>query len=157
MPHLVAAVTGLAALLHASPVLFRAVTWLGVAWLLWLGWSSLRERGTWLTDGDPTPPRTARLVRDGVLLNLLNPKVTVFFVAFLPQFVPPDRPGATARMLAYGAVFMLVTFVVFAGYGVLAAAVRARVLARPRAAGLLRRTLAGSFLARGVGLALTAR
>lgn len=157
VPHLAAAVTGLAALLQASTPVFRAVTWLGVAYLLWMGWSALRDRGPLPIDDDRGPPRSARLVRDGVLMNLLNPKVTVFFVAFLPQFVPPDTPAAAPRMLAYGGVFMLVTFIVFAGYGVLAGTLRHRVLARPRLTALLRRGFAASFLALGVSLALTAR
>ncbi|WP_200214546.1 LysE family translocator [Micromonospora coerulea] len=157
VPHVAAAVTGLAALLHASTPVFRVVTWLGVAYLLWMGWSTLRDRGPLPIDGASVPVRTARLVVDGVLVNLLNPKVTVFFVAFLPQFVPPDAPAAAPRMLGYGAVFMLVTLLVFTGYGLLAGTVRHRVLARPRVTALLRRGFAGSFLALGLGLALTAR
>ncbi|MEU9741428.1 LysE family translocator [Micromonospora chersina] len=158
VPHLVAAVTGLAALLRAGTPAFRVVTWLGVAYLLWMAWAALRDRGPLLpVDGDHPPRPAGRLFRDGVLMNLLNPKVTVFFVAFLPQFVPPDAPDAPARMLACGAVFMLATLVVFAGYALLAGALRRRVLARPRLTALLRHGFAGSFLALGLGLALTAR
>ncbi|MFG3303442.1 LysE family translocator [Micromonospora chersina] len=158
VPHLVAAVTGLAALLRAGTPAFRVVTWLGVAYLLWMAWAALRERGPLLPADEHRPPRPAgRLFRDGVLLNLLNPKVTVFFVAFLPQFVPPDAPDAAARMLACGTVFMLATLVVFAGYALLAGALRRRVLAQPRLTALLRHGFAGSFLALGLGLALTAR
>ncbi|MFF0659347.1 LysE family translocator [Micromonospora tulbaghiae] len=156
VPHVIAAVTGLAALLRAGTPAFRVVTWLGVAYLLWMAWSALRDRGTFALDGD-RPPRTAAAVfRDGVLLNLLNPKVTVFFVAFLPQFVPPDAPAATVRMLACGLVFMAVTLLVFAGYALLAGALRRRVLSRPRLTGLLRHAFAGSFLVLGLGLAFTA-
>ncbi|WP_244161935.1 LysE family translocator [Micromonospora eburnea] len=90
VPHLAAAVTGLAALLRAGTPAFRVVTWLGVAYLLWMAWSALRDRSPLPVD-DPRPPR--RLLLDGVLVNLLNPKVTVFFVAFLPQFVPRTRRG----------------------------------------------------------------
>ncbi|WNM38622.1 LysE family translocator [Micromonospora halotolerans] len=157
VPHLVAAVTGLAALLRAGTPAFRVVTWLGVAYLLWMAWAALRDRGPLPVD-EHRPPRPAgRLFRDGVLMNLLNPKVTVFFVAFLPQFVPPDAPDAPVRMLACGAVFMAATLVVFAGYALLAGALRRRVLARPRLTALLRHGFAGSFLALGLGLALTAR
>ncbi|SCF13242.1 Threonine/homoserine/homoserine lactone efflux protein [Micromonospora viridifaciens] len=157
VPHLAAAVTGLAAVLRAGTPAFRVVTWLGVAYLLWMAWSALRDRSP-LPFDERRPPRSpARVIRDGVLVNLLNPKVTVFFVAFLPQFVPPDAPAATRRMLLHGVVFMLVTFVAFAGIGVLAGTLRQRVLARPRLTALLRRGFAGSFLALGLGLALTAR
>ena len=157
VPHLVAAVTGLAALLRAGTPAFRVVTWLGVAYLLWMAWAALRDRSPLPVDQHRPPRPAGRLFRDGVLLNLLNPKVTVFFVAFLPQFVPPDSPDAPARMLAAGAVFMLTTLVVFAGYALLAGALRRRVLARPRLTALLRHGFAGSFLALGLGLALTAR
>ncbi|MEU1847653.1 LysE family translocator [Micromonospora sediminicola] len=157
VPHLIAAVTGLAALLRAGTPAFRVVTWLGVAYLLWMAWSALRERGPLVVDVERAPRPAATVFRDGVLLNLLNPKVTVFFVAFLPQFVPPDAPAAPARMLLCGLVFMLVTLVVFAGYALLAGALRRRVLSRPRLTALLRHGFAGSFLALGLGLALTAR
>ncbi len=157
VPHLVAAVTGLAAVLRAGTPAFRVVTWLGVAYLLWMAWSALRDQGP-LPFDERQPPRPAtRVIRDGVLVNLLNPKVTVFFVAFLPQFVPPDAPAATSRMLLHGVVFMLITFVAFAGLGLLAGTLRRRVLARPRLIALLRRGFAGSFLALSFGLALTAR
>ncbi|MGR6319709.1 LysE family translocator [Micromonospora soli] len=157
LPHLAAALTGLAAVLRAGTPAYRVVTWLGVAYLLWMAWSALRERAPLPVD-DGRPPRpAARVIRDAVLVNLLNPKVTVFFVAFLPQFVPPDSPAATTRMLVHGSVFMLVTLVVFAGFAVLAGALRRRVLARPRLTRLLRHGFAGSFLALGLGLALTAR
>jgi threonine/homoserine/homoserine lactone efflux protein len=156
VPHLVAALTGLAAVLRAGTPAFRAVTWLGVAYLLWMAWAALRDR-TPLAVDDGRPPRpTGRVIRDGVLMNLLNPKVTVFFVAFLPQFVPPDAPAATGRMLLHGLVFMLATLAAFAGFAVLAGALRRRVLERPRLTALLRHGFAGSFLALGLGLALSA-
>ncbi|MBC8994618.1 MULTISPECIES: LysE family translocator [Micromonospora] len=156
VPHVIAAVTGLAALLRAGTPAFRVVTWLGVAYLLWMAWSAWRDRGAFTVDADRPPRPASAVFRDGVLLNLLNPKVTVFFVAFLPQFVPPGTPAAPVRMLACGLVFMLVTLLVFAGYAVLAGALRRRVLARPRLRALLRHAVAGSFLALGLGLAFTA-
>ncbi|MEV0428649.1 LysE family translocator [Micromonospora sp. NPDC050495] len=157
LPHLAAAVTGLAAVLRAGTPAFRVVTWLGVAYLLWMAWSALRDRDALRVDDGRPAPAAGRVIRDGLLMNLLNPKVTVFFVAFLPQFVPPDAPAAAARMLLHGTVFVLLTLVVFAGYAVLAGALRRRVLARPRLTTLLRHGFAGSFLALGLGLALTAR
>ncbi|MGC4774580.1 LysE family translocator [Micromonospora chalcea] len=156
VPHVIAAVTGLAALLRAGTPAFRVVTWLGVAYLLWMAWSAWRDRSAFTVDADRPPRPASAVFRDGVLLNLLNPKVTVFFVAFLPQFVPPGTPAAPVRMLACGLVFMLVTLLVFAGYAVLAGALRRRVLARPRLRALLRHAVAGSFLALGLGLAFTA-
>ncbi|MGW3615083.1 LysE family translocator [Micromonospora sp. NPDC005163] len=157
VPHLLAAMTGLAALLQASAAAFEVVRYLGVGYLLYLAWSTVRDRTAFAaTPG--TPPRSAaRVIVSGVLVNLLNPKPTLFFVAFLPQFVDTTAPGSTRSMLACGAVFMLLTFVVFSGYGIFAARLRDRVLTRPRVTDWLRRSVAGTFVALGVTLALTER
>ncbi|MEV4660056.1 LysE family translocator [Micromonospora sp. NPDC049301] len=157
VPHLLAALTGLAALLQASEAAFEVVRYLGVAYLLHLGWSTARDRGAFAATTAAAPRSATRVIVSGVLVNLLNPKPTLFFVAFLPQFVDTTAPGSTRSMLACGAVFMLLTFVVFSGYGIFAARVRERVLARPRVTEWLRRSVAGTFVALGVTLALTER
>ncbi|MFD0786960.1 LysE family translocator [Micromonospora azadirachtae] len=157
VPHLLAAVTGLATLLSASATAFHAVKYAGVAYLLYVAWSTLRDRSAFTPEADPTPRSALRVIVTAVLVNLLNPKPTLFFVAFLPQFVDPAGAGATRGMLVAGGVFMLLTLVVFSGYGVAAAAVRDRVLARPRVTTWLRRTVAGTFVALGVSLVLTDR
>ncbi len=161
VPHLLAAITGLAALLHTSALAFQTVKYLGVAYLLYMAWSVVRDTGSpALPTGEPatgTPRSAARVVGAAVLLNLLNPKLTVFFVAFLPQFVPTGTPRASLRMLELGAVFMLATFVVFAAYGICAATLRGRVLHRPAVLAWTRRTFAVSFLAMAGRLAVQDR
>ncbi|MEU6202695.1 LysE family translocator [Micromonospora musae] len=157
VPHLLAAVTGLAALLSASATAFHAVKYVGVAYLLYVAWATLRDRDAFTPAAKPTPRSALRVIVTAVLVNLLNPKPTLFFVAFLPQFVDPAGPAATRGMLAAGGVFMLITLVVFAGYGTAAAAVRDRVLARPRVTAWLRRVVAGTFVALGVSLVLSDR
>ena len=117
VPHMLAAITGLAALLHTSALAFQVIKYLGVAYLLYMAWSTLRERGPLSVEADTTPRSAARVITSGVLVNLLNPKLTIFFFAFLPQFVPAEDDGSLARMLLLSAVFMLVTLVVFVGYG----------------------------------------
>jgi threonine/homoserine/homoserine lactone efflux protein len=157
VPHLVAAITGLAAVLHASAVLFQTVKYLGVAYLLWLAWSTWRETGL-LTAGErPEDVSWRAILVSGVTINLLNPKLTLFFVAFLPQFVPAGRPGATWEMLTLSGVFMAMTFVVFAIYGVFAARLRDRVLTRPKVVERVRRTFALSFAALALRLAAEPR
>ncbi|RKN37825.1 LysE family translocator [Micromonospora endolithica] len=154
VPHLLAATTGLAALLHSSAVAFGLLKYLGVAYLLlWLAVATLRDRGSLVVADGPPPASATRVFTSAVLLNLLNPKVTVFFVAFLPQFVAPGRPGAVPAMIGLGGVFMLTTLVAFAVYGLCAAAVRRHVLDRPAVTDWLRRGFAGSFLALGLLLA----
>ena len=157
MPHLVAAVTGLAALLHASAVAFQGIKYAGVAYLLVLAWTTLREKGALGVNASAEPTSAWRTIRQAVLVNTLNPKLTIFFVAFLPQFVHPEEPDALWHMLGLSAVFMLVTLVVFAAYGVFAAAMRTRVLQRPRVLAWLRRSFAGSYVLLAGRLAVTDR
>ncbi|GHB34103.1 lysine transporter LysE [Streptomyces viridiviolaceus] len=158
VPHMLATVTGVAALLHASATAFQVLKYAGVAYLLYMAWATLRDKEAITVDGDGAAPVPARrVILRGVLVNILNPKLTLFFFAFLPQFVEPGRAGALPHLLVLSGVFMLVTFVVFAGYGVLAASVRGHVTSRPRVMTWLRRSFAGSFVALGAKLALTAR
>ncbi|MDO9454998.1 LysE family translocator [Nocardioides sp.] len=158
VPHLVAAITGLAAVLHASGVAFAVIKYAGVAYLLWMAWSTWRDTDALTVDEGERPAVSRRKVlAEGVTLNLLNPKVTIFFFAFLPQFVPAGSPGALPRMLLLSAVFMAMTFVVFAAYGVGAAAVRDKVLARPRLVARIRKAFAATFAALGARLAFESR
>ena len=157
VPHMTAAITGLAAVLHTSAMAFQTLKYAGVAYLLYLAWTTVRETGA-LTVEDATAPRSARrVIVAGVLANLLNPKLTVFFFAFLPQFVGAGEGGTLVPMVQLSLVFMALTFVVFALYGVFAAAVRRHVVARPGVLAWMRRTFAASFVALGVKLAATPR
>jgi threonine/homoserine/homoserine lactone efflux protein len=108
-------------------------------------------------NGDPTPRSAPRVIVTAILINLLNPKLSVFFFAFLPQFVSAADPRPVARMLELSGVFMLLTFVVFVGYGALAASVRRHVVARPHVLTWMRRSVAAAFVALGVKLALAER
>ena len=157
VPHLAAAITGTAALLRASGLAFEAVKVLGVAYLLFMAWSTWRDKTLLAVDADTAPRSAGKVVRSAVLVNLLNPKLTLFFFAFLPQFVPAGTPGALPRLLALSAVFMAMTFAVFTVYGVFAASVRTHVVERPRVVDRLRRVIALSFVALGAKLAATAR
>ena len=155
-PHMVAAITGVAALLHTSAVAFSVLKYLGVAYLLWMAWATLRDRSE-LAVEDAAPVSDRRVIAAGVLVTLLNPKLTIFFFAFLPQFVGGGASGATLRMLELSGVFMAVTFVVFALYGVCAAAVRRQVIARPRVVLWMRRTFGAAFIGLAGRLAVAER
>ncbi|MBF6222729.1 LysE family translocator [Nocardia abscessus] len=149
VPHMIAAITGLAALLNASAVAFQTLKYLGVAYLVYMAWTTFRDKGA-LAVPEPTGltvPSARKVITSAVLLNLLNPKLTVFFFAFLPQFVPSGAPNALARMFALSGIFMLATFVVFAVYGACAAAVRDQVVSRPTVVTWMRRAFGASFLA----------
>ena len=157
VPHMAAAIVGLAALLYTSALAFEVVRDAGVAYLLYLAWRTLREHGTLTVDPTAKRRSSVDVVVSAVAVNLLNPKLSIFFVAFLPQFVRVDEPDRIAHMLELSGVFMLMTFVVFVGYGLFAAAVRDRVLSRPRVLTWMRRCFAAAFVALGARLALTER
>jgi threonine/homoserine/homoserine lactone efflux protein len=157
VPHLVAALTGLAALLHASALAFEIVKYLGVAYLLYMAWQSLRANGALKVEAGADQRSALRIVVDGVLVNILNPKLSIFFVAFLPQFISPGDPSPLLAMLELSGVFMAMTFVIFAVYGVFAAAMRDRVVSSPSVMAWMRRTFAAAFVMLGARLALTER
>jgi threonine/homoserine/homoserine lactone efflux protein len=158
VPHMAAAILGLAALLNTSAVAFQTLKLAGVAYLLFMAWRTLRETGALNVEAAPAAPRSARrIIVSGVLVNLLNPKLSIFFFAFLPQFVQPHESQRLLHMLSLSGVFMLVTFVVFVAYGLFAVAVRSHVVTRPRVLTWMRRTFAGAFVALGAKLAVTAR
>lgn len=145
VPHMAASILGLSALLHASAVVFQIVKISGVAYLLWMAWNVWRGRGALKVESRNAQVSCGKLIRDGVLLNVLNPKLSVFFLAFLPQFVPVDATDAARQMLGLALVFMAMTFAAFAVYGAFAASLRDRVLSKPHAMAWLRGTFAGSF------------
>jgi threonine/homoserine/homoserine lactone efflux protein len=155
VPHMAAAITGLAALLHTSALAFEVIKYLGVAYLLYMAWATIREKGALSVDTDKAPQSARKVLVEGILINILNPKLSIF--AFLPQFVPTTEPNALPLMLELSAVFMLATFVIFAIYGVFAAAVRRHVISRPKILTWMRRTFAAAFVGLGIKLALTDR
>jgi len=157
VPHMAAAITGLAAVLYTSSVAFQTLKYAGVAYLLYMAFHTLRERGGLQVEAQPAARSTRQVVTSGVLVNILNPKLSIFFFAFLPQFINRQEPNAVPQMLLLSAVFMLLTFVVFVGYGAFAAALRTHVISRPRIMTWMRRTFAGAFVALGVRLALADR
>ena len=146
VPHMIAAVTGLAAIMHASALAFSIIKWLGVAYLLYLAWKTFRDKSVFAVDSGPEKVSPWRVIVSGVLLNLLNPKLTIFFFAFLPQFVAPGSDGAVVHMVWLSTVFMAATFVVFGVYGVFAAAVRREVISRPRVVAWMRRSFAATYV-----------
>jgi threonine/homoserine/homoserine lactone efflux protein len=157
VPHMLAAVTGLAAVLHASSLAFEAVKFAGVAYLLYIAWMTWRERGVLTIEADGAGRPAWQVIRHAVLVNLLNPKLSMFFLAFLPQFIAKDDAAPTLAMLQLSAVFMGMTFAVFALYGAFAARMRERVLGSPTVMAWLRRSFAATFVALGAKLALTTR
>jgi threonine/homoserine/homoserine lactone efflux protein len=157
VPHMAAAIMGLAALLHTSALAFQAFKYLGVAYLLYMAWSTLRERGALKVEKQVGTRSAVQVTVTAVLINILNPKLSIFFLAFLPQFMSAGEPHPLARMLELSAVFMLMTFVVFVGYGLFAASIRDHVISRPRVLTWMRRSFAAAFVALGAKLALSDR
>src|SRR4030081_868087 len=155
--HMSAAMLGLAAVLHTSALAFSALKWCGVLYLAYMAWQALRERGALAVDAKLDVRSGRRIIVTGFLINILNPKLSIFFLAFLPQFIAADDGRPLMRMLELSAAFMAMTFAVFVLYGLFAASVRDRIVTRPKAMTWLRRAFAGGFAALGAKLAFAER
>jgi len=162
VPHVAASVAGLAALLHASALAFQVIKYLGVAYLFYMAWQMWRDTGTLAISADRSESGKARIdslwiVGAGILINLLNPKLTLFFLAFMPQFVDAGAANANVAMLGLAAVFMAITFIVFVLYGLLAAQARDHVISRPRVMRRVKGSFAAAFGLMGLRLAFAER
>jgi len=155
VPAAVASIIGLAALLHTSALAFQAIKYLGVIYLLYMAWSVLKDGGTMDVRKDKSAKSYTKIALTGTLINVLNPKLSFFFLAFLPQFVSANSAGATLELVKLAAVFMIMTFVIFVGYGAFAAAARDHVIKRPVVLRWVKRVFAGAFGFLGLRLALT--
>ncbi|WP_137702482.1 LysE family translocator [Marimonas lutisalis] len=132
LPAMAAAVLGLAAVLHTSALLFQVVKFAGVAYLLWLAWQALKAGGALNVRAERGDEPGWRVAWRAVLINALNPKLSIFFLALLPPFLSGDPATATREMVAMGAVFMALTFGIFVLYGLFAAQARALILGNGR-------------------------
>lgn len=157
IPHLLASILGLSAILHTSALAFQALKFAGVAYLLYLAYATWRDRSAFVVDRTSKVSSAGSLMLRAGLLNILNPKLTLFFLAFLPQFITPQGGSVTGQMLSLSGVFMLMTFVVFVLYGLLANVFRRAVIESPRVQDWLRRSFAASFAGLGLNLAFAQR
>jgi threonine/homoserine/homoserine lactone efflux protein len=155
VPHLLATVLGLAAVLHTSAVAFQTLKFAGVAYLFFLAYASWRDKTAFAVENMPSERSGWNLMVKAFLLNILNPKLTLFFLAFLPQFVESGASSPLAQLLILSSVFMAMTFVVFVVYGFLAHIFRQAVIESPRVQAWLRRGFAAAFASLGVNLALS--
>ena len=154
VPHLMAATLGLAALLHTSALLFQIVKFAGVAYLLYLAWQVLKSKGSLSVGTETSPLSGLRIARRGALINILNPKLSLFFLALLPPFLSGNPATATLEMIALGGLFMGVTFGVFVLYGVFAATARHWLVESETAMRWLNRGFAAIFAGLAARLAV---
>jgi len=157
VPHLLATILGLAAVMHASALAFQLLKFAGVAYLLYIAVATWRDRSAFAVDAGAGKASATSLIVKAFLLNILNPKLTIFFLAFLPQFVDPAAGAPLTQMLVLSAVFMAMTFAVFVVYGVLAHAFRHWVIESARVQAWLRYGFAAAFAGLGAKLALSDR
>lgn len=153
VPHLVATVLGLAAVMHTSALAFQVLKYAGVAYLFYVAWATWRDKSAFAVDGSVSRTTASGLVLKAFLLNILNPKLTIFFLAFLPQFVQPGASQPLLQLLVLSAVFMAMTFAVFVVYGFVAHAFRAAVIESARVQRWLRYSFAAAFAGLGARLA----
>ncbi|MCG7993948.1 MAG: LysE family translocator [Candidatus Thiodiazotropha taylori] len=157
IPHLVASVFGLAAILHTSAVAFQILKFLGVLYLAYLAWEMWKDSGRIKLDNRYSEKEYWKIAVRAFLINILNPKLSIFFLAFLPQFVPGDAQNPIPYMLYLSAAFMLMTLIVFIGYGILANQVRLYVSQSPKIVQGIQRVFSGLFVAIGFKLATMER
>ncbi|OCW24323.1 LysE family translocator [Pseudomonas aylmerensis] len=157
LPHLLASILGLSALLHTSALAFEVLKYAGVAYLLYLAYATWRDRSAFAMNDTPIVATLRSLIIRGFLLNILNPKLTIFFLAFLPQFVTPGSTAPALQILVLSGVFMAMTFAVFVLYGLLANGFRRAVIESPRVQNWLRRSFAAAFAGLGLNLAFAQR
>jgi threonine/homoserine/homoserine lactone efflux protein len=157
VPHLVATVLGLSAVMHTSALAFQVLKYAGVAYLFYLAYATWRDKSAFALDTTPQHATAGSLVIKALLLNILNPKLTLFFLAFLPQFIAHDGLAPLLQLLTLSGVFMAMTFVVFVIYGLLAHAFRQAVIESPRVQAWLRRSFAAAFAGLAIDLALSDR
>ncbi len=157
VPHLLATILGLSAVMHTSAVAFQVLKYAGVAYLFYLAYTTWRNKTAFALDKTPSKATAGSLVTKAFLLNILNPKLTIFFLAFLPQFIARDIRAPLLQLLTLSGVFMAMTFVVFVMYGLLANAFRKAVIESPRVQAWLRRSFAAAFAGLAVNLAFSER
>jgi threonine/homoserine/homoserine lactone efflux protein len=155
VPHLLATVLGLAAVMHTSALAFQLLKYAGVAYLFYVAYATWRDKSAFAVDGTMSKTSAMGLVVKAFLLNILNPKLTIFFLAFLPQFVEPGSAQPLMQLLLLSAVFMAMTFAVFVVYGLVAHAFRRVVVDSTRVQGWLRYGFTAAFAGLGAKLALT--
>jgi threonine/homoserine/homoserine lactone efflux protein len=148
---------GLAAILHMSAMAFQIIKFLGVAYLLYLAWSMWKESVAVQLKSQNQQVEALGIVIKGFLINILNPKLSLFFLAFLPQFIPVDTASAVQSMLLLSGIFMAMTLFVFILYGLFANSVRVYVAGSPRIMRMTQRSFALMFAMLGAKLALTER
>ena len=157
LPHLLASILGLAALMHVSALAFHLLKLAGAAYMLYLAWITWRERGGLSLDQPHNGGNAGAIVLRAVLMNVLNPKLTIFFLAYLPQFISADAGTPMLQMLRLSAVFMGMTLAVFVAYGLLAHATQRVVLGSPRVLNWMQKGFAAVFASLGINLALSDR
>ena len=155
IPAAVASIIGIAALLHTSAVAFQMIKYLGVVYLFYMAWSVLKDGGAMDVSEERSQRSLGKIVVTGTLINVLNPKLSLFFLAFLPQFVSADSVNATAELVLLAVIFMLMTLVVFVGYGAFAASARDYVIRRPSVMQWVKKSFAGAFGFLGAKLAFS--
>ncbi len=157
VPHLLATVLGLAALMHTSAIAFHLLKYAGVVYLLYLAYATWKDKSAFAVEAAPSRSTALGIIIKAILLNILNPKLTIFFLAFLPQFIKPGLASPLGDLLLLSGVFMAMTFAVFVIYGLLAHLFRRDVIESPRVQSWLRRGFAAAFAGLGTQLALSER
>jgi threonine/homoserine/homoserine lactone efflux protein len=155
IPHILATILGLSAIMNMSAQVFSILKLMGSAYLLYLAWNMWREAGTLEINRKNTETSTSQIIIKAIAINLLNPKLTIFFFAFLPLFVSKNSASPTLEMILLSVVFMAITLIVFVLYGILASGISAFLMKSSIAIKRIQRTFAVILAGFAVQLALS--
>ncbi|MBI9051120.1 MAG: LysE family translocator [Anaerolineaceae bacterium] len=155
LPHLTASILGLSAILHMSARVFQVLKYVGVLYLLYLAWTMWRDKSAFRFDSKRNKNNAFQIAFKGIMINLLNPKLTIFFFAFLPQFISAEAASTTSQMIGLSAVFMAMTFVVFVLYGIFASSVGSYLMKSSQVIKYVQRSFAAIFAFMAVKLAFS--
>lgn len=155
VPHLIAGILGLSALMHMSALVFQVIKFAGVIYLLYLAWGMWQDKGS-IQFEEKEEKEHFHVAKRAVLINILNPKLTIFFLAFLPQFLDKTSSVHTSmQLIGMSLIFMLMTLCVFVLYGLLGSSVRSFFVGSKKRLQYMQRSFAVVFAALGAKLALS--
>ena len=155
VPHILASILGLSAVMNMSAQVFSLLKWAGALYLLYLAWNMWREAGSLEITKKSAETSFMKIILKAIAINLLNPKLTIFFFAFLPLFVSRNSTSPTVEMILLSAVFMGLTLIVFAVYGILASGISAYLMNSARAVKRLQQAFALILAGFAVKMALS--
>lgn len=155
VPHLLMSIFGLSMIIHQSALAFQTIKYMGVIYLFYLAWNMWNSTGAIAFKSEKKEEKGFQILIKAILINILNPKLTIFFLSFLPQFVPSTSSNASVSMLLLSSIFMIITLIVFVIYGVFASKAKSYLTKSVSVVKYTQKSFALFFAFMGIKLALS--